>query len=422
MNRLSTEILEQIFRKLRGKRNTSKHEFSAALVNRQWCRIIVPIMWEEPFGSTDFPDRLVRILLSILDEESRSLLTNKEIDLSKSPPFQATFDYTYFIRSLQLDRMHDGIRHYLFPDVISFNPFDEVDEVDKGEQIKEYKKIGCIFHEISSLILRRNDRIEYIRSMYPHTFDYNLIDGINLIPYMTNADKCLKYLRIVFTFNEDYSMFYLGLFTICKNLVTIMTSVKTLETVNALATLIRAQNSLKNLSVSFSEEYFLGSVLESLSSQKDSLINLTMNTCSFNTISDDALRSLMSCKKLETLVLERCIGLEKERFISLSRSFPFLKEIVFYYKHYIGYFPDNFIVGLIETANVNLRKLDFNCYSSRVVSAILNYVSEFDQCRFGFDYEFNSYKELKECENNQTLGESSNNSNEEEESSEVEND
>lgn len=414
MNRLSTEVLEQIFRKLKGEFHTSKHEFSAALVNREWCRIIVPIMWEEPFGSTDFPDRLIKILLSFLDEESRSLLTNKEIDLSKSPPFQTTFDYTCFIRSLQLDRMYDGIRNYLFTD----NQFDEGEE-----QIRKYKKIGCIFHEISSLILRRSSLIEHIRPMYPYGFDYAVIeDDINLIPYMTNANKCLKYLRVVITFGGDYSKFYSGLFTICKNLITIITSVTTLESADSLATLIRAQNSLKNLSVFFSEEYFLGSVLESLSSQKDSLINLTMNTCNFDTISDDALKSLVSCKKLERLVLERCIGLEKERFNYLSRSFPLLKEIIFFYKHYIGYFPDDFIIGLIQTANVNLRKLDFNFYSCSVVNAILNYIPEFDQCRLGFEYEFKSYKDLKEYKDNQVIYETSYDSNEEEESSEVEND
>ncbi|CAB4410957.1 unnamed protein product [Rhizophagus irregularis] len=241
---------------------------------------------------------------------------------------------------------------------------------------------------------------------------------------MTNANKCLKYLRVVITFGGGYSKFYSGLFTICKNLITIITSVTTLESANSLATIIRAQNSLKNLSVLFSEKYLVGSVLESLSSQKDSLINLTMNTCDFDTISDDALKSLITCKKLERLVLERCIGLEKERFNSLSRSFPLLKEIIFFYKHDYNYFPDDFIIGLIQTANVNLRNLDFDFYSCRVVNAILNYMPEFDQCRL-YDYEFKSYNDLKEYENNQVFYETSddsNDSNEEEESSEAEND
>ncbi|CAB4410956.1 unnamed protein product [Rhizophagus irregularis] len=417
MNRLSTEVLEQVFRKFKDDFHASKHELSAALVNRKWCRIIVPIMWEDPFGSTDFPDKLVKILLSLLDEESRSLLTNKEIDLSKSPPFQTTtFDYACFIRSLQLDKMYDGIRNYL----ITNNQFDEGEEL-----IGKYKKTGFIFHEISSLILRRSSLIEYIRSVYPYSIDYAVIvDDINLIPYMTNANKCLKYLRVVITFGGGYSKFYSGLFTICKNLITIITSVTTLESANSLATIIRAQNSLKNLSVLFSEKYLVGSVLESLSSQKDSLINLTMNTCDFDTISDDALKSLITCKKLERLVLERCIGLEKERFNSLSRSFPLLKEIIFFYKHDYNYFPDDFIIGLIQTANVNLRNLDFDFYSCRVVNAILNYMPEFDQCRL-YDYEFKSYNDLKEYENNQVFYETSddsNDSNEEEESSEAEND
>ncbi|CAB4411583.1 unnamed protein product [Rhizophagus irregularis] len=338
MNRLSTEVLEQVFRKFKDDFHASKHELSAALVNRKWCRIIVPIMWEDPFGSTDFPDKLVKILLSLLDEESRSLLTNKEIDLSKSPPFQTTtFDYACFIRSLQLDKMYDGIRNYL----ITNNQFDEGEEL-----IGKYKKTGFIFHEISSLILRRSSLIEYIRSVYPYSIDYAVIvDDINLIPYMTNANKCLKYLRVVITFGG------------------------------------------------------VGSVLESLSSQKDSLINLTMNTCDFDTISDDALKSLITCKKLERLVLERCIGLEKERFNSLSRSFPLLKEIIFFYKHDYNYFPDDFIIGLIQTANVNLRNLDFDFYSCRVVNAILNYMPEFDQCRFDDSNDSNEEEESSEAEN-----------------------
>ncbi len=58
-------------------------------------------------------------------------------------------------------------------------------------------------------------------------------------------------------------------------------------------------------------------------------------------------------------------------------------------------FRRNFLVGLIETANINLRELDFNVFSSGLIKAILNYVPEFTLCQLGFGKEYKSYEELK---------------------------
>ncbi len=382
MKRLATEILEMIFCELKG--DFYQRLFSAAMVNKQWCRIIIPMMWKNPFETTNFPDKLVGTFLSILDEESRLLLINNEIDLSSSPSFQATFDYVSFIQVISIDKIYKGIKNYLFPNDEDKDKRGEIrfylmiEEEKRIKRLKD-KNIGLVFQQIYSLILKRSKYIKYICSRYLSS--RVMEHEINSIPYVTNASDCLNNLTTVTILGENLAKLHLGLSEICKNLSYLTTSCfEQMESAYALATLIRSQNSLEHLGVFFSEEYLLCPVLESLSSQKNSLTSLTMNTCGFNKISDEALESFMSCKILKVLVLERCVGLKRKWFLPLSRSFPLLKTLIFYYKDYIYYFPEKFLVGLIETANMNLQKLCFNVYSNEIIKAILNHVPEFTEC------------------------------------------
>src|SRR5260364_52237 len=99
---LPNECYYIIFNNLR---NNYKNLFSCALVNRQWCRIIIPILWSEP--THHFEDiRLIRIFLLTLNAEEQGLLIPFKITLPSFP--KPLFEYTSYITSVN-NYLYDGI-------------------------------------------------------------------------------------------------------------------------------------------------------------------------------------------------------------------------------------------------------------------------------------------------------------------------
>src|SRR2546423_284272 len=148
MDKLLTEILQQIFRELL---KDSRDGFSALMVNRKWCKIIIPIMWENPYLIAHRFNhyKVIRTLLSTLDNDSRSLLIDNGIDLSSSPP-GAVFDYAFFVRDITYDYIYKGVKNYIFSEYED-EAFDI--KVDSNDETKDFKikKVGLMFRQLCSL-------------------------------------------------------------------------------------------------------------------------------------------------------------------------------------------------------------------------------------------------------------------------------
>src|SRR3954471_6464562 len=91
---LSDDVLRIIIIELRNEQGSL---YSCILVNRSWCRIAMPILWQNPFGALDEDDddsrhKLYNTLSYLLPTPSRQLLLDNNIDLplptfSKKPLF-----------------------------------------------------------------------------------------------------------------------------------------------------------------------------------------------------------------------------------------------------------------------------------------------------------------------------------------------
>ncbi|KAF0471044.1 hypothetical protein F8M41_025282 [Gigaspora margarita] len=103
---LPNECYYEIFNNLQ---HNYKTLFSCALVNREWCRFIIPILWSEPrryFSDT----RLIRICLLTLNAEEQAFLIPFKISLpSYSKPL---FEYTSYITSVS-EFLFEGIKNWL---------------------------------------------------------------------------------------------------------------------------------------------------------------------------------------------------------------------------------------------------------------------------------------------------------------------
>ncbi|KAF0476378.1 hypothetical protein F8M41_024396 [Gigaspora margarita] len=100
IEKLPCECLLEIFNKFR-----DNSLFSCLLVNRRWCRIIVPILWrniDKHLGDR----RAIRICLLSLNAEEQTLLIPFNIALPNCP--KPLFEYTSYTTSIS-DHLNIGI-------------------------------------------------------------------------------------------------------------------------------------------------------------------------------------------------------------------------------------------------------------------------------------------------------------------------
>ncbi|RGB26758.1 hypothetical protein C1646_820215 [Rhizophagus diaphanus] len=105
MSKLNTDILYLISKELQ---NDKKTLFSLLLVNRNFCEIIVPILWKNPWKPLNYPYKidklLIKVIFSHLSKESRNKLKNLDLPInSYKKPF---FNYINFCKHLDLNNLN----------------------------------------------------------------------------------------------------------------------------------------------------------------------------------------------------------------------------------------------------------------------------------------------------------------------------
>jgi hypothetical protein len=98
MEKLNIDCLILIFNELRAD---NKSLYSRLLVNKEWCHLIVPILWEKYPCYFNHEEKFSNTILSCLPTSSKQLLFDNDIELpltilSKSP----TFNYVSFCKFL----------------------------------------------------------------------------------------------------------------------------------------------------------------------------------------------------------------------------------------------------------------------------------------------------------------------------------
>src|SRR5436189_3591173 len=98
------EISSQIIQNLRNNANAL---YSLTLVNRFWCRLAIPLLWEDPFStkylenSSHFLDKYLLFLNENDKNEVKKILKSYKFD-TKSKPL---FNYPSLIKTFDLFRI-----------------------------------------------------------------------------------------------------------------------------------------------------------------------------------------------------------------------------------------------------------------------------------------------------------------------------
>jgi hypothetical protein len=210
MSRLCRDILYLIFEELH-KDDSTLH--SCLLVNKTWCKIIVPFLWINPWKYLNYRNRkyLLELIILHLSDKSRNKLENQGIDFTLNSYKKPLFNYIYFCRHLNLDTITELVRDY---------------------------KMWIIYDEIICLFINENTKFTHL--YLSQKFDY----PIHFIP---GAEHCISEIKFLSCNTNINDNILTGLIKLCK-------SIKELELITSennnnygIARLIETQESLFNV-------------------------------------------------------------------------------------------------------------------------------------------------------------------------------
>ncbi|KAF0501624.1 f-box domain-containing protein [Gigaspora margarita] len=174
---LPNECFIEIFNNLR---TDFKSLFSCLLVNRQWCRIIIPILWNEPTKYSK-DRRLIKIYLSALNAEEQALLVPFNINFPNCP--RPLFEYASYTKSVGFF-LPAGVKNWL--DV----------EGSRDSQLNKRIPVEAIKYALIKMFLRTSKNLKCL------TLSGVINKAILESLYMKNTIIDLSLLHIYFDCNE----------------------------------------------------------------------------------------------------------------------------------------------------------------------------------------------------------------------------
>ncbi|RIA80994.1 hypothetical protein C1645_837727 [Glomus cerebriforme] len=91
------EITNEIIQHFRGDFSTL---YSCILINRLWCRLTIPLLWENPFSNPNQNFHFIEIYLHYLNDDDKTKFNNHEIKINDFYSSDTLFNYPSFIKCL----------------------------------------------------------------------------------------------------------------------------------------------------------------------------------------------------------------------------------------------------------------------------------------------------------------------------------
>ncbi|KAF0541548.1 hypothetical protein F8M41_005319 [Gigaspora margarita] len=271
--------------------------YSCTLVNRYWCKMSIPILWQEPFVFNRRP-LYISNYFSSLGEYEKNIL--KECGINEE--FSKTiFDYARFLKALDLSRLEFQVEQWIELVLVNSNLLNDINLkynitiVINNLLFKVLIENGATLHNLDlcfSRVREYKPEIFYVleqNEQFLSQLQYLSLSAIEF-NYIDSATAWLrvvaKYATKIITLNiEDfYPDFDPQIF-------------------HALINVIKSQEQLRLFGIAGAEfftEYH--GMISALKSQKNSLQEVIINSCAFN----EEFEVLKNCKNLETLRIKNC--------------------------------------------------------------------------------------------------------------------
>ncbi|RIB23742.1 hypothetical protein C2G38_799658 [Gigaspora rosea] len=289
------ELMENILNNLKNELNSL---YSCSLVSRHWCKMSIPILWQNPFSF--YPKPLyISEYFSSLDEDEIYILKEYGINLEIS---RKLFNYAKFLKDLNLSNLEFIARKWtslnLVEPISSRIYLDVLVNIVINLLLKLIFESGAVLHK---LVLSFSELFEF----KPEIF-YSI--GRNELFFSRLQHLSLS---VIPEFNTENVTTFLKI--LAKNITTI--SSLNLEICSdfkpelfhslfhAIIRIIKSQEQLKQFNL-VGEDHpteFYG-IISALECQKNSLQEVIIKECAYS----KEFEALKDCKNLETLRILNC--------------------------------------------------------------------------------------------------------------------
>ncbi|CAB4482830.1 uncharacterized protein OCT59_014481 [Rhizophagus irregularis] len=113
---LIPDVLDEIFRHLSDDRTTL---LSCILVCRLWCRLVMPILWSDPFlKRNEYGYFAIRTYITCLDEHEKALLVQQNIRIPQLP--RPLFNYPSFLLTFNYNNLAVAVEDFTTGNEVDF--------------------------------------------------------------------------------------------------------------------------------------------------------------------------------------------------------------------------------------------------------------------------------------------------------------
>jgi hypothetical protein len=251
--------------------------YSCLLVNKEWCRLVIPILWREhswDYNNKESEKKIFNIILSCLPKSSKQFLFDNNINLPSTIILKPlSFNYISFCKFPTIENM-DDILYMVFEDEISNN----IDYLTKKNLLEQ---------EIYKLFVSQCKNVKYLQ--------WKTLQPLSLFP---GASECFSQLNNLYISIDSVTPKSLYELTqICGNLNRLTIS-ECSQNLTGLISLIDAQKNLKRLSLYSSIKKESCEELSNAIKRKYNTIN-DLFLHSLSIISPSFLKSLINLKKIK---------------------------------------------------------------------------------------------------------------------------
>ncbi|GBB84254.1 hypothetical protein RclHR1_10890001 [Rhizophagus clarus] len=368
MSKLNTDVLYLIIKEFH---NDGKTLYSCLSVNKTWCEIIIPILWNNPWKYLNYVTEqiLLNKIISHLPEESRNNLINRGIKLPTNCYIKPLFNYISFCRHLNINK---------------------IERIIDNSRKKSPRKKSYILNEIIHFFINENTKFTHL--YIPEQFSYQ----IHLIP---GAEHCFSEVESLSCNTRINDNVFDGIIDICKSIRELELHVNNSDNIHRISKLIENPKKLFNVRLLLDNPYFLERYESFRKIIENSLIKHANTVQHFGLFRLSFLRILSVFDNLISLDLNGDnYGIIWDCFETMSISLPSLQILK------TRSVPIRPLIRLIENTGGNLNEIitkevlydSYYIHSEKIIRAIYTKCPKIKYLKLEFKY--SDILELEELE------------------------
>ncbi|KAF0547201.1 hypothetical protein F8M41_000773 [Gigaspora margarita] len=281
------ELMENILDNLN---NEFYSLYSCALVSRHWCKMSIPILWQNPF-SFDHNSLFISQYFSSLDENDSLVLKEYGINAIVT---NTLFNYARFLKVLNLLSLEKKVKKWIDIQAVNSKPSTSSIYHTINFLFKLFVESGATLHKLD-LYSDYEINPEIFYSLGRNEPFFSRLQDLSLCLSDLNTENAIALLKILaknatkigaLKIDKFYSDYYEP------------------QLLHAVICIIKSQEQLGQFSLVGGEEFH--GIISALESQNNSLKEVTIKFCECST----EFKVLMNCKNLETLRINDCLNEE----------------------------------------------------------------------------------------------------------------